>query len=517
VVSLRLSTSGKLWSAFAVVAAVLFVVFAFGAMRLSSVRVAAEDLAKVQGEKVRLATLWKGLVMTNVTRVQAANASTDPSVEAMFKDVIPKAVEEITQVQKALDAIPLDDEERAQLKRIDTERQKVLTELKRAKDLRAAGDLQGASTIARGPFTAATGPYYEELDRFVGIQQRHVKEAIDAMEADGERLRLVLIAIVLGVVGAGALGAWGLTRSIKAPLDETVDVARRIAGGDLSRGLRTQRHDEFGDLMRAMETMRAELARLVRGVRAGATHIAESSGEIAHGNQDLSSRTEQQASSLQQTAASMEELTSTVQQSALTARQASELAASATAVAKKGGSVVHQVVSSMADIESQSRKIADIIGVIDGIAFQTNILALNAAVEAARAGEQGRGFAVVAAEVRTLAQRSAQAAKEIKGLIGSSVERVSDGSRLVHDAGATMDEIQRAIQQVADLIGEISAATQQQSSGISEVNQAVSQLDQATQQNAALVEQASAASRALSDESAKLEKAVQVFRLAEVG
>ncbi len=513
-VSLRLRTGGKLWAAFATVAVVLFIVFAFGASRLAAVRVAAEDLARVQGEKVRLATQWKGLVTTNVTRVQAANASTDPSVEVMFKDVIPQAVEEISKVQKALEAMPLDEEERGQLKRIDTERQKVLAELKRAKDLRAAGDLTGASAVARGAFTAATGPYYAELDAFVAIQQRHVTEAIEAMEADGNRLRWVLLGIVLVVTAGGAAGAWTLTRSIKQPLDESVDVARRIAAGDLSHRLQTARHDEFGDLMRAMETMRSELSRLVSGVRDGAAHIAQSSGEIAQGNQDLSSRTEQQASSLQQTAASLEELTTTVQQSAASAKQATELATSATQVATKGGQVVHQVVEAMTDIEGQSRKIADIIGVIDGIAFQTNILALNAAVEAARAGEQGRGFAVVAAEVRTLAQRSAQAAREIKALIGSSVERVSDGSRLVTDAGSTMRDIEQSIQQVADLIAEISAATQQQSTGIVQVNQAVAQLDQATQQNAALVEQASAASRSLNEESTKLEAAVRVFQVA---
>jgi methyl-accepting chemotaxis protein len=271
--------------------------------------------------------------------------------------------------------------------------------------------------------------------------------------------------------------------------------------------------DEAGQLMHALREMNASLAKVVGEVRMGTELIATASGQIASGNQDLSSRTEEQASSLEETAASMEELTSTVKQNADNARQANQLAVSASEVAVKGGSVVSQVVNTMGSINASSKKIVDIIGVIDGIAFQTNILALNAAVEAARAGEQGRGFAVVASEVRSLAQRSAAAAKEIKTLIGDSVEKVEEGSKQVAEAGRTMDEIVGSVRRVTDIMGEITAASQEQTSGIEQINQAISQMDQVTQQNAALVEEASAAAQSLQEQAGSLVQAVSIFKL----
>ena len=289
-------------------------------------------------------------------------------------------------------------------------------------------------------------------------------------------------------------------------------MANRVAAGDLSTPVTARGQDEVGDMMRALATMSESLVRVIGQVRSSIDSIGTASAQIASGNQDLSARTEQTASNLQETAASMEQLTGTVRQSADSARQANQLAATAAEVAARGGSVVSQVVTTMDEINHSSRKINDIIGVIDGIAFQTNILALNAAVEAARAGEQGRGFAVVAGEVRNLAQRSAEAAKEIKGLIGASVERVDAGSRLVADAGQTMSEIVGSVQRVSDIIGEITAAAGEQSEGIGQVNVAVNQLDQMTQQNAALVEQSAAAAQSLKEQAEQLALVVGRFR-----
>jgi methyl-accepting chemotaxis protein len=318
--------------------------------------------------------------------------------------------------------------------------------------------------------------------------------------------------VLLGMVVA----IW-LSRNIVAPLGFAVRVAKRVAEGDLTAQVEVRSKDETGQLMAALKDMNASLIDIVTRVRSGTDTIATASTEINAGNQDLSSRTEQQASSLEETASSMEELTSTVKHNAENARQANQLAATASENAVRGGEVVAQVVSTMGSINESARRIADIIGVIDGIAFQTNILALNAAVEAARAGEQGRGFAVVASEVRNLAQRSAAAAKEIKTLIGDSVEKVETGSRLVDQAGATMEEVVGSVKRVSDIIGEIAAASDEQRAGIEQVNQAITQMDQVTQQNAALVEQAAAAAGAMQDQAAELAGLVGTFRTGNEG
>ena len=331
---------------------------------------------------------------------------------------------------------------------------------------------------------------------------------IDFAEAQNWMLGIGLLSLL-----SGALVAWAITRSITKPLAEAVEVAGNVAAGDLTSKFSIQASDEIGQLMEALRAMNTYLVRIVGEVRAGTDTIATASSQIATGNQDLSSRTEEQASSLEETAASMEELTSTVKQNADNARQANQLAVSASEVAVKGGEVVGQVVGTMASIDASSKKIVDIIGVIDGIAFQTNILALNAAVEAARAGEQGRGFAVVAAEVRSLAQRSAGAAKEIKGLIADSVEKVGAGTKLVGDAGRTMVEIVDSVKRVTDIMGEISAASHEQTAGIEQINQAITQMDQVTQQNAALVEEAAAAAGSLQEQAASLVQTVSVFNI----
>jgi methyl-accepting chemotaxis protein-2 (aspartate sensor receptor) len=320
-----------------------------------------------------------------------------------------------------------------------------------------------------------------------------------------------LLVVATTLVGAGLF--WLMRRQVARPLNELSQAVTAVAHGDLTRAFQSERRDEVGQLVREVEGMRQRFTTMMRELRTAADSIGVASSEIASGNQDLSARTEQTASNLEETAASMEELTSTVKNSADAARQANQLAASASEVAVRGGSVVQQVVSTMEEINHSSRKIHDIIGTIDGIAFQTNILALNAAVEAARAGEQGRGFAVVAGEVRNLAQRSAEAAKEIKGLIGASVDRVDAGSRLVAEAGQTMSEVVGSIQRVTDIVGEISAAAGEQSDGIGQVNVAVNQLDQMTQQNAALVEQSAAAAQSLKDQAARLAQVVGTFRI----
>ena len=314
--------------------------------------------------------------------------------------------------------------------------------------------------------------------------------------------------IVLGMM----LALW-IARIVSRPLNQAVRIAQTVAAGDLSSRIESTSKDETGQLLQALKAMNDSLVRIVGEVRSGTDAIATASSQIASGNLDLSSRTEQQASSLEETASSMEELTGTVKQNADNARQANGLAVAASEVAVKGGSVVSQVVDTMGSINESSKKIVDIIGVIDGIAFQTNILALNAAVEAARAGEQGRGFAVVASEVRNLAQRSAAAAKEIKTLIDNSVEKVDVGSRLVNQAGATMQEIVESVRRVTDIMGEISAASEEQTAGIDQINQAVVQMDQVTQQNAALVEEAAAASQALQEQASNLTQAVSIFKL----
>jgi methyl-accepting chemotaxis protein len=354
-----------------------------------------------------------------------------------------------------------------------------------------------------------------QVARIATIVDREGTDTQTEVEAAMDRT-LVVFCLVLGVVVLAVVPLTLLnSASITRPIDHARSVAELIASGDLAARIDTQGSDEAAQLLRSLEAMQEALRRMVGEVRQSTDSIGTASSEIATGNQDLSARTEQTASNLQQTASSMEQLTGTVKQTADSARTANQLASSAQASAAKGGEVVAQVVTTMQDINTSSKKIADIIGVIDGIAFQTNILALNAAVEAARAGEQGRGFAVVAGEVRSLAQRSAQAAKEIKGLIGASVEKVDSGTRLVADAGRTMTEIVGSVQRVSDIIGEITAAAAEQSEGIGQVNNAVSNLDQMTQQNAALVEQSAAAAESLRDQAQRLSLAIGAFRTGE--
>ena len=348
---------------------------------------------------------------------------------------------------------------------------------------------------------------------FDDLVKKESKDSASAAHAAYQNAKWLILLITAASLGSGIFIAWWLTRSITRPIGEAVDVAQRVAAGDLTTRITVTHTDEAGQLLSALKQMNDSLVKVVGNVRQSSDSIATGSSQIASGNQDLSQRTEQQASALEETAASMEQLGSTVRQNADNAKQANQLALGASTVAVRGGEVVSQVVDTMKGINDSSKKIADIISVIDGIAFQTNILALNAAVEAARAGEQGRGFAVVASEVRSLAARSAEAAKEIKSLISASVERVEQGTTLVDQAGVTMTEIVTAIKRVTDIMGEISSASVEQSAGVAQVGEAVTQMDQATQQNAALVEESAAAAESLKQQAQQMVQAVAVFKL----
>jgi len=359
----------------------------------------------------------------------------------------------------------------------------------------------------------ATQQWLDALQADIELQETHGERDAAAAQGAYDSARLLMLALAGTALALGVLLAWLATRSITCPIKLAVQVAQTVAAGDLSTRIEVDGNDETSQLLHALKDMNANLQNIVGQVRGGTEMIATASSEISQGNLDLSSRTEQQASALEETASSMEELTSTVRQNADNARQANRMAESATDVAVRGGAIVTDVVRTMDSINAASKKIVDIIGVIDGIAFQTNILALNAAVEAARAGEQGRGFAVVATEVRNLAQRSAGAAKEIKELIGDSVSQVEAGSKLVGEAGATMTEVVDSVKRVTAIMGEISAASVEQSAGIEQVNRAITEMDGVTQQNAALVEQAAAASEALREQADALAQVVGVFKL----
>ncbi len=376
-----------------------------------------------------------------------------------------------------------------------------------------AGQIEQARTLLLGDMYAVQKDYFAALDALISRQESQTDASAQQARGAVSSMRLMMWSTMALALLAAMLMALWIIRAVTRPINQAVGVARAVADGDLSQLVDAHGHNETALLLRALKDMQGSLSGVVARVRQGSEAVSSASAEIAQGNNDLSARTENQASALQQTAASMEQLSAAVKQNADAAQQANALAASASSVAARGGEVVAQVVDTMKGINASSRKIADIIGVIDGIAFQTNILALNAAVEAARAGEQGRGFAVVATEVRALAGRSAAAAKEIKQLIHASVERVEQGTVLVDQAGATMTEVVSSIRRVTDLMGQISAASSQQSLGVSQVGEAVGQMDQTTQQNAALVEQMAAAAGSLRSQAHDLVQVVALFKL----
>ena len=419
----------------------------------------------------------------------------------------------VTDALQTLDQLLVQPEARATLARLTEARAAYVRSFTEVSGLLAQEQRSTATELLQRETLPRIAALQSHIDQLQAFQTALVASVRAEVHATQDTLRWALLAGGLAGVLTGCLLAWALTRSITRPIQAAVKVAQTVAAGDLSAQPPVTRGDETGALLRALAEMTASLARIVSDVRHGSDSIATGSAQIASGNADLSQRTEEQASNLQQTAASMEQLTATVKHNADTARQANQLAASASEAAGAGGDVVQRVVSTMQQIASGSQRIADITGVIDGIAFQTNILALNAAVEAARAGEQGRGFAVVATEVRSLAQRSALAAREIKTLITDSVQKVDAGSRLADEAGQAMQGIVSQVRRVTDLIAEISSASTEQTQGIEQVDQAVQQLDQVTQQNAALVEESSAAADSLQHQAQRLADLVSRFRV----
>jgi methyl-accepting chemotaxis protein len=508
----NLKLASKLWIAAAVII-VIQVLLLIGVYVRTSEQQARMDSTQMDlNTRTRLVNQWFADTLANSVRVTAGIISTDPAVGLAFKSAIAETTARISEVQKNIQSMQLSATEKAQMATIGTLRSKVISLRDTAQKARADGNVEEALKLINDEYMPTQKAYVESLRELVKIEDG----ATTAFKTEMDQARATTAEIMAGVVAMLLLGilvsaAW-LIRSIRVPLSAANDLAARIAQGDLSMTIDTTRGDEFGDLMKSLASMNTSLGNMVNQVRQSTDSIAIASAEIATGNNDLAHRTEETSSNLQSTASNMDRLTHTVQISADNARQASTLAANASSVAERGGAVVRQVVSTMEDINVSSRKIADIIGVIDGIAFQTNILALNAAVEAARAGEQGRGFAVVASEVRSLAQRSAEAAKEIKLLINTSVDKVTSGTQLVSDAGSTMNDIVQSVRKVADVIGEITASSGEQSTQISGVNQAISGLDQMTQQNAALVEQSAAAAESLRDQADQLARAVALFK-----
>jgi methyl-accepting chemotaxis protein len=479
----------------------------------------------------RLNALTEGIVKSDWIKIKLITESLDNTRASMARVLQIATSTDKQQTAKALERFDVNQKKfTGTLEQVTAliespEGKALLVKAKTARDGYVAGAqkvLKLAESGRDDTVAVASGETYDAMQAFattllglMNFQQKTLEESGAQSAATYASMRAILIGLAGAALLLGVMFAWWVTRSITRPLHEALGVAQRVAAGDLTSSIRTDSRDETGILLGALRDMNQSLGRIVADVRSGADSISTASKQIAAGNADLSQRTEEQASSLEETASSMEELSSTVRQNAENARQANQLAAGASEVAVKGGQVVGQVVATMASINEASKKIADIISVIDGIAFQTNILALNAAVEAARAGEQGRGFAVVATEVRSLAQRSAEAAKEIKQLIGNSVEKVGNGTKLVDEAGKTMQEVVASVKRVTDIISEITSASEEQSSGIEQVNQAVMQMDQVTQQNAALVEEAAAAAESMREQAGRLGVAVSVFKLSQ--
>ena len=509
----RLHIASKLWMFILVVIFSICAVAVVGLMRSAAILAEGRAAQMNAVELVQITTEWTGLTQANAVRNQSILISPGPTVAATFKDAVTATSNEISVLQKRIEAMPLTAADKAQLQKVADLRKSVIELRDKARQIKTDGNEEDALKLMNAQYLPAMASYIGAQKELVKMQQARTVEVMADTEARRQANSAGILVGLAVIVAAIFLATNWLVRSIREPLEQANALAARIAQGDLSTVVVTHREDEFGALLDSLSAMNQSLSRMVSEVRSSTDSIAIASSEIAQGNNDLAQRTEQTSSNLQATASSMDALTSTVQHSADNARQASTLAASASSVAQRGGAVVTQVVETMQEINASSKKISDIIGVIDGIAFQTNILALNAAVEAARAGEQGRGFAVVASEVRSLAGRSADAAKEIKSLIGTSVDKVESGTKLVNDAGATMQEIVDSVRRVADVIGEITAAATEQSTGIAGVNQAIGNLDQMTQQNAALVEESAAAAESLRDQADRMKQAVSVFKV----
>jgi len=514
----KLSIGVRLGAGFAIIAALALGVAALGLLQLNWIGVQFTRIVEVNNPKADQANQMlnqMGLMGVQVRMVALLSLASAIDAETKVMNVaIADYQKAEASVAQAVAADPTaTDDERALIKAIQTAAGEVVPLVREA----AAQGADGASIEASMTLMQRVRPAEAKLRKsvtdFAQLEARYSQESLARSVASRQRAAWALAGLALATLIISSLLAWRLTRGVTQPVQQAIALAERVSGGDLSPSALAEYPGEFGRLMASLQGMQRSLAAMVLLVRESSDSIDTASGEIASGNLDLSNRTEQAASSLQQTASSMAQLTTTVNLSADAANTANQLAVSATDVATRGGQVVTQVVSTMEGINASSKKIADIIGVIDGIAFQTNILALNAAVEAARAGEQGRGFAVVAAEVRSLAVRSADAAKQIKGLIGDSVDKVTSGTRLVRDAGVTMTEIVASVQRVTDVIAGITSTASAQREDIGQVNGAVRDLDEFTQQNAALVEQSAAAAQTLQTQVQRLSELMRGFRL----
>jgi len=497
---------------FAVVVALLVAIAVFGLTRLSVLNQGTELIVKDRVVKLALATKITDHLNVIARGLRNTILLSDPAQIKKEIDRIHASRKVIVESMDKLDQILVTEKGKALFKEAKAIRAEYVQQTDRFMKLAEEGKKEEGVKLLMGDVRTVQQKYFTALENLDAYLTELMDKAAAEAEAQYRLASMVMIGLTIAAVIAAVLIALFVSRSITTPVGEAVKVAEAVASGDLTQRIDVKSGDETGHLMQALKKMNDELVKLVGQIRTGSDTIATASAQIAMGNQDLSSRTEEQASSLEETASSMEELTSTVKQNADNARQANQLAVAASEVAVRGGEVVSQVVSTMDAIQESSKKMADIIGAIDGIAFQTNILALNAAVEAARAGEQGRGFAVVASEVRNLAQRSASAAKEIKTLIDDSVSRVESGGKLVHEAGSTMEEVVTSIRRVNDIMSEISAASAEQSAGIEQVNQAVTQMDTVTQQNAALVEESAAAAESMQQQARSLVQVVSVFK-----
>ena len=511
----NLSVTRRMALGFSLILLLSMAVIGLSILRLNQLADATQEMVKNPVQTERLVSDWARNLASGITRAAAVARSSDPALADFFAAENKDSSRRSSELQKAVEALMFQDQEKKLFQEISTERGRYLKGRDAIVALKKEGKQAEAVQLLESEFLPAATAYMGKMEALLANQREQVNRLAQEIQDTRQASSLLLLVLVLGglSVALSVLISWLLSSSITKPLQEASSVAQRVAEGDLTARITTERKDELGTLMAALRHMQTQLAAVVGGVRRGAESVSHASAEIAQGNHDLSARTEQQASALEQTAASMEELSSAVRHNADNARQANQLALTASNVAVQGGAVVSEVVETMRGIHDASRKIGDIISVIDGIAFQTNILALNAAVEAARAGEQGRGFAVVASEVRSLASRSADAAKEIKTLIETSVDRVSQGSALVDKAGATMQEVVQSIRRVTDIMGEISAASNEQSAGVVQVGDAVSSMDQVTQQNAALVEEMAAAASSLRIQSDELVHAVSVFQI----
>ncbi|MDD0837464.1 methyl-accepting chemotaxis protein [Curvibacter sp. HBC61] len=511
----RLRIGGRLALAFGILIVMMAFMVAEGVWRLQDIAGQTHQMMERPLTKERLVSDWYRTIHTSVRRTTAVVKSADPSLAAFFAEENAAASKVSSQQQKDLEALLETPEEQAVFKQLLVHRVAYIKARDAITASKTTASAEEVERLFKQDFQPAGVNYLASLQSLLDQQRKAIDQTARDIEADYHRGRNLMLALGAVALLAAVAMAWLITRSITQPLAEAVQVAHQVAEGDLQQRISSQRRDEVGQLLMALGAMSERLQDIVKQVRQGTQAMLHASGEIAQGNSDLSSRTESQASALEQTAASMEEITSTVRQNADNARQAKQLVQATSERATVGGQAVGEVVQTMGQIHASSGRIVDIIGVIDGIAFQTNILALNAAVEAARAGEQGRGFAVVAGEVRVLAQRSAQAAKEIKSLITASTQSVDQGQQIVAGAGSTMAEVESGVRQVAEIVTHIAAASQEQSLGIEQINQAIAQMDSVTQQNAALVEQAAAATEALNRQAEQLSALVSVFRVDE--